>query len=333
MQVKIPSELIEVSANDKWLIDGLWLNNGVGILAAEPKCGKTWVAWELAVSVASGTQCLGKFDVSKSGRVLVFNAEDSETIQRERLNAVALGHGLDLNGLNVHILLADSLRLDIPDDVQKLRSVVASERPVLLILDCFVRLHRINENNSAKVAELLGYLRTIQKDFSCAIVLVHHSKKGTSKTARGGQKMRGSGELHAWGDSNLYLTKSRDETVLLDIEHRAAESVADLPLAFKHINGKTNLYIENSSPVPEVIEHVLTGGDTMRVNPIEFPILPPTFKPSDHDILIRLNSERPTTTIQLLRDTGTNVLQLSQSLYSLQKQNVIIKTKEGYLLK
>jgi hypothetical protein len=93
-------------------------------------------------------------------------------------------------------------------------------RPLLLVLDPFVRLHRIDENASSEVAPLLAYLRELQRRFALAVALVHHARKGAG-TVRGGQALRGSSELHAWGDSNLYLRRI-DDRLFLSIEHRAA---------------------------------------------------------------------------------------------------------------
>jgi len=59
------------------------------------------------------------------------------------------------------------------------------------------------------------------------VLLVHHARKGGH--VRPGQALRGSSELHAWGDSNLYLRRFR-EHVVLSIEHRAAPSGGDLEL-------------------------------------------------------------------------------------------------------
>ncbi len=50
---------------------------------------------------------------------------------------------------------------------------------------------------------------------------------------RPGQALRGSSELHAWGDSNLYLRRRHDRLVL-SIEHRAAPSGEDLELELHH---------------------------------------------------------------------------------------------------
>ena len=46
---------------------------------------------------------------------------------------------------------------------------------------------------------------------------------------RGGQALRGSSEFHAWGDSNLYLRRHGDQ-LTLTVEHRAAPSIAAVPL-------------------------------------------------------------------------------------------------------
>ena len=56
--------------------------------------------------------------------------------------------------------------------------------------------------------------------------LVHHVRKGPAKL-RPGQALRGSSELHAWGDSNLYLRR-RGDTLRLAVEHRAAPGLDDL---------------------------------------------------------------------------------------------------------
>ena len=109
----------------------------------------------------------------------------------------------------------------LPNTVEKLR-------PRLLVLDPFVRLHRIDENISGEVAPLLAYLRELQRRYHLAVVLVHHARKGGSKM-RAGQALRGSSEFHAWGDSNLYLRRHGDQ-LTLSVEHRAAAAISAVPL-------------------------------------------------------------------------------------------------------
>ncbi len=98
-------------------------------------------------------------------------------------------------------------------------------RPRLLVLDPLVRLHGVDENTVAEVAPILGFLRDLQRRFAAAVLLVHHARK--SGATRPGQALRGSSELHAWGDSNLYLRR-RDRQILMTVEHRAAPGLNDI---------------------------------------------------------------------------------------------------------
>src|SRR5262249_23475276 len=110
-------------------------------------------------------------------------------------------------------------------------ATVAGLKPKLLVLDPLVRLHAIDENIAAEVAPLLGYLRSLQRHHRTAVALVHHARKGAAHE-RGGQALRGSSELHAWGDSNLYLRRN-GQNLQLSIEHRAAPGADRLQLALK----------------------------------------------------------------------------------------------------
>ena len=210
--------------DQRWLVAGLWAEQAVGIIGGEPKCCKSFLALDLAVSVAAGRPCLRQFPVATCGRVLLYAAEDALHIVRRRLDGVCAAAGVDLATLDIHVITAASLRLDLASDRSQLEETVARLQPRLLILDPFVRLHRIDENASGEVAPLLAYLRDLQRRHALAVVLVHHAKKGAGGM-RGGQALRGSSEFHAWGDSNLYLRRDADDRIVLSVEHRAAAAM------------------------------------------------------------------------------------------------------------
>jgi len=224
------AELAHDAPSERWLVESLWAERAVGILGGEPKCGKSLLALDIALAVASGTACLRRFAVPRPGPVLLYAAEDALPIVRERLDGIATAAGVELASVDLFVITAPSLRLDTEGDRQRLEHTVQSLRPRLLVLDPFVRLHRIDENAAAEVAPLLGYLRRLERTYECAVLLVHHVRKGSAHL-RAGQALRGSSELHAWGDSNLYLRRQRDR-LHLSIEHRASASGEDLSLAF-----------------------------------------------------------------------------------------------------
>ncbi|MGI9334618.1 MAG: AAA family ATPase [Gammaproteobacteria bacterium] len=227
-------QLQALPAERRWLIEGLWAHQGVGIVGGEPKCYKSFLALDIAVAVASGADCLRRYRVAHRGPVLLFAAEDALHTVRQRLEGIARAADADFAELDIHVITASTVRLDLPDDRQRLHDTVAALRPRLLVLDPFVRLHRIDENAAAEVAPLLAYLRELQRQFHAAVLLVHHARKGGH--ARAGQALRGSSELHAWGDSNLYLRREREQ-LWLSIEQRAAASTAALA-AELHADGE-----------------------------------------------------------------------------------------------
>lgn len=229
-------EIPEEDFPRRWLIEGLWTAQGVGILGGNPKGGKTFLGLDIAVSVATGTPCLGSFRVCESGPSLVYLAEDSLQSVRQRVAALARHRRLALSQIDLHVITASSLRLDRPDDRRRLFEAVETLRPRVLLLDPLVRLHRLDENESRAVSGLLAHLREIQRRWDVAVVLVHHSRKGGA--AQGGEGLRGSIDLWAFGDSNLYLRRSHDK-ILLSMEHRSAPAPAPVSLKLVDADEKT----------------------------------------------------------------------------------------------
>jgi hypothetical protein len=221
-------DLSAAPSQSPWLVEGLWAEQAVGILGGEPKCCKSFLAMDMAVSVASGTPCLRRFPVRRTGAVLLFPAEDALTAVRQRLEGICAAAQARLQDLPIYVITAPRLLLDLPQDRDRLRETVAAVKPTLLVLDPFIRLHRADENASKEVAPLLGYLRELQREFQVAIVLVHHVRKRSGKD-RPGQALRGSSDLHGWGDSNLYLRRTTSRLVL-SMEQRAAAAADDVDL-------------------------------------------------------------------------------------------------------
>ncbi len=228
LPVQRASQLSTAGPQTQWLVEGLWSDQAVGILGGEPKCCKSFLALDVAVSVASGAPCLRQFPVRRTGKVLLFPAEDSLAVVRQRLEGIACAAQVAFASLPVEVITAPSLRLDTPVDRQRLTQTVQVLQPTLLILDPLIRLHRVDENDATQIATLLSYLRELQRQFHLAVLLVHHARKD-SNSSRPGQALRGSSELHGWGDSNLYLRRKGSQ-LTLSTEHRAAPSQDHIPL-------------------------------------------------------------------------------------------------------
>ncbi len=293
----------------RWLVEHVWTQQAVGVIGGIPKLGKTWVGLDLALSVASSTPCFGRFEVHQPGRALVYLAEDGLPQVRQRLAALCRGRQLLLDSLDLHVITVPSLRLDFDADQQRLEATVAQLKPVLLVLDPFVRLHRLDENSSADVSALLGYLRGLQRTHSVAVALVHHM--GKRRRADLGQALRGSGDLHAWSDSSAYLVGQREhETFQLTLEHRAAPAPDPIRLRLVHQGGEAHLQVVEEADVPTI-----TSPLTERIR----------------QALARESAPQPR--VKLREMLHVNNHRLGKALVALERREVIEHRAHGWFLK
>jgi len=264
--------LAERKEESRWLVTGLWSEQAVGIVGGEPKCCKSFLALDLAVAVAAGVPCLRRFTVPRAGRVLLFAAEDALHIVRQRLEGISAAAGLSLTDLDIQVITALTVRLDLEADRRNLAETVARLQPRLLILDPFVRLHRIDENASGEVAPLLAYLRELQRRHAVAVLVVHHAKKG-GNGVRAGQALRGSSEFHAWGDSNLYLRRHGDD-LSLSVEHRAAASLSPMTIELAQRGDALALEVVDRcapvAPTPSSLDERITAALGGADRPLPF---------------------------------------------------------------
>ena len=238
------SALDEVDRTKQWLVDQLWPRAGVGIIGGPPKSCKSWLGLDLALSVTSGTPCLGTFSVIERAGALIYLAEDAGSIVKERLLGLCRHRALDLADLPLGVITASAIRLDLERDQRRLTETVRRHTPRLLLLDPFVRLHRIDENHAGDVSALLGFLRELQRQHDLAVVVVHHARKNGGP-ANGGLSLRGSGDFFAWVDTALCLRRQRQQ-ILLSVEHRAASAPPLLKLKLTAHEDSVRLEVESA---------------------------------------------------------------------------------------
>ncbi len=309
-------ELDAASVERRWLIEDLWAAEGVGIIGGEPKCCKSFLALDMAVAVASGSPCLRRFAVRSQGRVLLYAAEDAPHLVRRRLEGICRAAGAGFDDLDIHVITAPSLRLDRHEDQQRLVETAEALAPRLLVLDPFVRLHAIDENAAAEVAPVLGYLRTLQRRFQTAVVLVHHARKGAAGT-RAGQALRGSSELHAWGDSNLYLRRKSDR-LGLTIEHRAAAGAEGLAVELREDGEALALYAAvGEGPIDQLGAH---ASATSRSSALDRVTQALALAPG------------PLTGRQLRRACAMRASRIGEAIATLTAQGRVLRSERGYAL-
>jgi AAA domain len=306
----------EISAEEsvpRWLVEELWGASSVGVIGGAPKCAKTWLGLDMALSVATGTACLGKYTVPEPGPVLVYLAEDALPVVRERIEGMARHRGLDLGSVEIHVITVPVLRLDRDRDRSRLWETTRRLRPKLLLLDPLVRLHGIDENSAGEVAELLAYFRSLQRELDLSVVLVHHTRKNAVGGVAAGQGLRGSSDIHAFGDSNLYLRRSREKLVLSS-EHRAAPASAPVCVELVATDAQTTHL--------EVIGELRDGSARLAMDGKQRSL---------EQRLLDLLGQGATVTRAKLRDSlGVKNERLGEALEALERAGRLCRTSAGW---
>jgi len=306
------ADLASAPEDARWLIDRVW-SSGVGIIGGLPKSAKSWLGLEMAISVASGTPLLARFQVHDPGPSLVYLAEDALPQVRERIAGICAHRRIDLPSLNLHVITSPAVRLDSLGDQKRLATTIERLAPKLLVLDPLVRLHRIDENSSGEMSNLLGYLRELQRRHSIAIVLVHHMSKRVR--AHLGQALRGSGDLHAWVDHGAYLTRSGDK-LRLTLEHRAAASPEPLELRLVSRRDDTEAHLE------------------LAESPANTDDRPATPAPELHDLVLDAlrRAQRPLSRAELRARLRVNNNRLGDVIADLERQARLVRSDAGLSL-
>ena len=295
---------VTASPPEKWLVESLWTHEAVGFVAGQPKSGKSWLALDFAVSVATGTPVLDNYAVTDPGPVLVFPAEEALTAVRDRVAGICRHRSVDFETLNVWFIGSYALRLDSPDDCEALENTVCTLRPRLLILDPLIRLHNADENSSTEIARVLSFLRDLQRKYALAVLVVHHARKNTSSDV--GLGLRGSTEIRAWSDTNLYIRRNKHLEMI--VEHRAA-------------------------PCPEPVKLDLTADDdtTVYLAITDAPTPKPDLKKRILEILARYDT--PLSRSFIRSKVGIRNQTVGVALQALVDELAIEKITEGYVLR
>jgi hypothetical protein len=222
------AQLVATTAPLQWLVEDLLLEGGAAILGGAPKTGKSYLALDLCVALASATPFAGHFRALEKRPVVLLCAEDPAAVLAARLAALARSRSRPLEALPIEVIVEPQVRL--PESLGRLSATLARSRPGLLLLDPLIRLHRADENSASEMAVVLDGLRDLARAQKTSILVVHHARKAAAGSSPG-TGLRGSSDLAAFGDSNLFLRRLADGGDLeLRIEHRAAASPEPLHL-------------------------------------------------------------------------------------------------------
>ena len=228
-----------------------FLGGTPGILIGSGGAGKSWLALELACAIAGGpTVDLLGLKPHERGRVLYLGLEDPEGIVLHRMRALGLRLSEEQQELIAENLLLKSITgrlVDLLNPKQRDALTRCAEGVRLLIVDTLARAHQTDENSNSEMAKLLSAVERVCVRTGCAVLLVHHTRKG------------GPGEMgerqHAARGASALVDNARWGCALDRMSEAEAEQLADAdyspdPLLPLHIRERRGFYAKLSFPKP-----------------------------------------------------------------------------------
>jgi len=212
----------------EWLIQDVLPRRGFSALFGPPGSFKSFVALDIAHSVATGTAWMGK-EVSVPGAVLYICGEGHGGVGA-RIRACRLHHRT-APGAKVYVIRHQLNLRSSKEDIQQLHLAISNLvqreeiRFELVQVDTLARAFGGgNENDSSDMGAFIASLSKIQRLLDCALQIVHHVGKDITKGLRGHSSLLGAldTELELQrldaalqdnqyaGSGNITITKQKD---------------------------------------------------------------------------------------------------------------------------
>jgi replicative DNA helicase len=174
-----------------WVAPGFALRGGVTILSGPPSAMKSSLMLAWACSVALGRPH-SDFRPRKPGKVAVYNCEDDGDEQRRRLSATLRQFGACPDDIRGKVIRTGPLRIGTLFVVDSqtgtiiespalavLRVLLREYTPDMLIVDPLAELHTAMENDNTAMRAVVSSFRELAKEFNVAVVILHHTRKGS----------------------------------------------------------------------------------------------------------------------------------------------------------
>jgi hypothetical protein len=166
------------------------------LLHGEPRARKSLVAFELALSAATGTAPFGlpRLPPPAPVAVLYVQEEDPRPLTRARLRALIAERCFPEPPETLHVAVRRGISLDDRAWIERLIGDIRRLDVKLLVLDAARRLSAKTDEGPGKVRELVAALRAIVTATGVTIIIVHHDVKpplNSQDTRRRSQRASG----------------------------------------------------------------------------------------------------------------------------------------------
>lgn len=277
----------------KWYAKN-FLHQGTAILGGRPKQGKSWLALNIAINLATGTDVMGHYAVEEPHKVVFFTLEDSERLIRERIIKLATDPVPNLR------VVTQTARIDdgFLDDMNEL--IDAGYR--VFVIDVLAKIEPSTSKSSEgyrDTYERLDPVKDLCETHDAVIIMITHTRK--------------------------MQTDNREENIMGSTAYTANP---DMVWVLERGDGTANLDMKSKEMEPKIVElqprfdgtnwEVLSEGSDQSTSAKDKEVV--TLMKEDYSEI---------TPNQLARETGWSVSAATKRLRRMHDQGLIRKVKRG----
>lgn len=215
--------------NQSWSIKGVLPERaGLSVIYGKPGSYKSFIALDMAASMAAGINWQGK--ETRHKRVLYFAAEGQHGLLK-RLEAWRQYH--DIKTLNDLDVMPMACMLDNPQEVLLLMDALSrvEQTPEVIFMDTLARSMAGDENTKTDMGKVIEAVDMLRRETGAQIILIHHAGKDVTKG------LRGSGSLEGATDT-IFKTEVLEVKQVLFINERQKddEPAADMVFSMEVVD-------------------------------------------------------------------------------------------------
>ncbi len=189
------------------IVEGLIRETSICFLVGEEGCGKSILAMNLGLAIATGKDTILNYKIHKKGKVLYLNNElpFPEFVSRFKKMVKPNGH-YQTDKLQ-NFIIPDRFPL-LSEYKIELDAKCRQEKPILIIIDCLYWTHNNKENDNSEMKNFLRDLVSLRDEHQTAILIIHHTKKGSKSELMHNDNIRGASVFGGVADSIFQIRRS-----------------------------------------------------------------------------------------------------------------------------
>jgi hypothetical protein len=238
LRIYSTTELLNLPA-PTWMIDRIIPSGGLVAIYGAPGCGKSFVALDIAFSIATAQAWQGH--EVQPGHVLYLAAEGGAGMSK-RARAWLQHNGVRASQTNIAWLI-ESIPVHVDSDqmtvlLERIQTEI-EDTPNLVIIDTLARCFDGEESETGDMGRFIGGVDHLRSTLGCTVMVIHHTRLA-------GDRERGNTAFRGAADAMLSVEKDGPDITISCTKQKDAEEFEAINLELTPVEGTDSCVVSSS---------------------------------------------------------------------------------------